>query len=199
VTHVPAKIPRHEVAPALQAMMLDWMDRTAAWDEKEDEGKPVMLTVYSDRIMEVPLPPVAHGDPPRVMVKKMADIWEAAARKGEVPPKPKDMIGVGMLLEFWEVAFESAEERDAWRRRDFSEHPRAVEARMLIVHQPGYRPAVAQHQRDRRGTGVELRYPLPMMSDEPLLPGGRAVPLLIHLERLARVMLAPPPTFWAKV
>ncbi|MFF9265815.1 hypothetical protein [Streptomyces longwoodensis] len=192
------KIPRQEVAPALQAMMLGWMDRTAAWDESDTEGKPRMLTVYTDELKEVPLPPVAYGDSPNMMIKKLADIWEAALRKGEAPPKPKDMIAVGMLLEFWEIAFTSRQEREAWRRRNFAEHPRAVEARMLIVHQPGYRPAVAQHQRDRRGTGVELTYPLPMMSDEPLLPGGRAVPLLVHLERLARVMLAPPTTFWAK-
>lgn len=190
-----AKMPRHEVAPALQAMMLDWLDKTADWDETDGDERPRMLFVYRDRMVEMPLPPRVHMDTPRVMIKKMADVFERCRRNGELGAPPPDLVGLGALMEFWSVEFETPEERDQWRRRNFAEHPRAVETRILVVHQPGYAAAAAMHERDRRGAGVELRYPLPMMSPEPLRPGGHALSILVHLERAARAVLAPPATF----
>lgn len=190
----PAKYPRHEVAPALQAMLLDWMDRTADWDQGGDAGVQVVF-VYEDRVRVVPLPPAARADSPRMVVKNLADIMEASRRTGELVPKPKDLVGVGALLEFWSLDLPPGPERDEWRKRDSSEHPMAIETRMLIVHQPGYPPVTARHERDLRGTGRKLAYPIPMMCEEPMVPGAHPMGLLIHLERLARAVLAPPPTF----
>jgi len=188
--------PRHEAAPALQAMMIDYMRRTP-WDDGggTDTHRPQVLFVYTNKISKVTVPPRAYDDHPRIMVKRMADIFTAARASGELTAKPADMVGAGMLIEFWQIAFADQAERDHWRTRDFSEHPRAVEARMLIVHQVGHPPVAAMHNRDRRRTGEVLTFPKPTMSDEPLLPGGAAPPLLIHLERLCRALLSPPATF----
>lgn len=186
------KSPRHEVAPALQAMMIDYMNATP-WG---DDDKPQLLFVYTDHISQVPMPSLAHQDHPRIAVKRMADIMEAARRDGKLSAKPAGLVGAGMLFHMWELAL-APEEREHWRTRNFADHPRAVEARMFIVHQPGYRPVGALHHRDRRRTGVTLKYPKPAMSDEPFVPGGAAPPLLIHLERLCRAVLQAPATFLA--
>lgn len=181
------RTPRHEPAPALQAMMLDYMNATP-WGDNE---RPRMLFVYTDRISDVPLPQRALEDHPRVMVRRFADIMEEARREGTLSAKPADLVGAGMMFHMWEAAL-TPEERPHWKTRNLGEHPRAVESRMLIVHQPGYRPVAALHHRDRRGTGVELACPVPALSEEPFVPGGAAPPLLIHLERLCRAR-APGP------
>lgn len=188
---MPVPNPRHEPAPALQALMLDYLNSTP-WAA---DGNPQMLFVYTDRISNVKIPPFAYVDHPRIMIKRMADIFEESRRSGQLMAKPADMVGAGMLLETWDIAFDSKEERDYWRTRDFSGHPRALETRMLLVHQPGHPAVVALHSRDRRATGREIRFPVPTICDEPLLPGGSAPPLLVHLERLCRALLQAPATF----
>lgn len=182
---------RHEPAPALQALMLDWM-KANRW---EGDGKPRLLFLYTDRVSEVELPSFALADHPRVMVKRMADLYEECRRDGRLVAKPADLIGVGMVLEFWDISFKTPEERDYWRTRNFADHPQAIETRMMIVHQPGHPPVAALHNRDRRGTQREFDYRVPTITDEPMVPGGAAPPLLIHLERLCRALLAAPATF----
>lgn len=180
----------HEPAPALAALLLDQMHAYEKWDLP-----PALYAVFTDKLMEIPIPPGLLREHPRGLLAKMARAFEESA--GSMAPPP-GMVGVAMMFEFWAFSTEDPAEREEWRKRNFAEHPRAYEMRALIAEQPGHPPVAVVHQRDSKGTGVELQYPVPTVQEEIMIPGMAAPPLLSNLNRIMRAMCAPPATFRAR-
>ncbi|MEU6632877.1 hypothetical protein ABZ905_32025 [Streptomyces parvus] len=180
----------HQPAPALAALLLDQMHSYRQWGLP-----PALYVVYNDRFGEVPLSPLARNSHPRLMVKTMADAFEQAHAAGHNPSRPPDMVGIAMMFEFWGFASDDPAEIKEWRKKDYSEHPRAYETRLLIAEQPGHPPVVARHNKDTKKTGDDIGFLTPGIVPEVMVPGTASPAILHNVHRVMRAMMAPPSTF----
>ncbi|MFD3815166.1 hypothetical protein ACFWRZ_08870 [Streptomyces rubiginosohelvolus] len=181
---------QHQPAPALAALLLDQMHAYRQWDLP-----PALYVVYNDHFGEIPLSPIARDSHPRLMVKAMADAFERASAAGQTPPRPPNMVGIAMMFEFWAFASNDPAETAEWRKKNFADHPRAYESRLLIAEQPGHPPVVARHNKDTKRTGEDIGFLTPGIVPEVMVPGTASPAILHNVNRVMRAMMAPPSTF----
>ncbi|MEU1221333.1 hypothetical protein [Streptomyces microflavus] len=184
---------QHQPAPALAALLLDQMHAYPQWGLP-----PALYIVYNDRFGEVPLAPLAplaRDMHPRLMVKHMADSFEQAAAAGHTPARPPDMVGIAMMFEFWGFESDDPAEIKEWRGKNYADHPRGYESRLLIAEQPGHPPVVARHNRDSKGAAGDIEFRTPGIVPKVMVPGTASPAILHSVHRIMLAMTAPPPTF----
>jgi hypothetical protein len=181
---------QREIAPALQAVLLDEMHELAdTWDLM-----PRLYFLYPDRLVRMELPDQVWRDRhPRRVLHLIAEGGAYPLPEGVT--RPRDLMGTALMIETWSLTNRKRGDLDSLKGVNFATLPDAIEARMLVAAVPGYAPVAAIHQRDSKRTGQTLDYPVPGIQSQPTSQGTATPDMINNLVRIARNLNRPPATF----
>jgi hypothetical protein len=186
---------QREIAPALQAVLLDEMHELAdTWDLM-----PRLYFLYPDRIARMELPDQVWRDRhPRRVLHLLAEGSSDDNLLPEGVTRPRDLMGTALMIEAWSLTSRKRGDLDSLKGVSFATLPDAIEARMLVASVPGYAPVAAVHQRDSKNTGQTLDHPEPEILRNPMSQGNATPDMINNLMRIARNLNRPPATFTAR-
>lgn len=182
---------RHTPPPALEALLLNQMNSYTGWDQE-----CALYFVYTDHLSEMPWPPVALADHPRVRLHRCAAVFEDPLSRHVLgrAARPASLVGMAVMFEGWRAAIQPGEERPTG---NLAERDDAIEFRALVAHLKEHPSVTVVHERDSKNTGREVRYPVPAVLSSPLVPGHNVPSMLHALQRITDAVCAAPATFQA--